>query len=56
MDELVDVFTTDGYKTGEKMLREDAIKEGKLIKAFQIWIFNDKNQVLIEKRSKRKTS
>lgn len=56
MDEFVDVFMKDGYKTGEKLLREDAIKQGKLIKAFQIWIFNDENQVLIEKRSKRKTS
>ena len=56
MDEFVDVFTTDGYKTGETLLREEAIKQGKLIKAFQIWILNNENQVLIERRSKRKTS
>lgn len=51
MDEIVDIFAKDGTKTGERLLKEDAIKQGKLIKAFQIWILNDTNQVLIEVRS-----
>ena len=54
MDERVDIFTKDGYKTGESMFKEEAIKQGKLIKAFQIWIINNQGEVLIEERSKRK--
>mgnify|MGYP001652778069 FL=1 len=54
MEELVDIFTKDGYKTGISMPRETAIKEGKLIKAFQIWILNNNNQVLMEIRSNGK--
>lgn len=51
MDEFLDIFTKDGYKTGESLPREEAIRQGKLIKAFQIWIINDKNEVLLEVRS-----
>lgn len=53
-EELVDVYAPDGSKTGEILTKEQAIKEGKLIKAFQIWILNNKNEVLMQLRSAEK--
>lgn len=54
MEELVEVFNEYGFRTGEQLTREEAIKQGKLIKAFQIWIINEKGEVLIQKRSSTK--
>lgn len=53
-EEFVDVYATDGSKTGEILTKEQAIKEGKLIKAFQIWILNNKNEALMQLRSLEK--
>lgn len=55
-EELVDVYALDGSKTGEILTKEQAIREGKLIKAFQIWIFNNKNEVLMQLRSRDKVN
>lgn len=53
-EELVDVFDENGVRTGETLQREEAIKLGKLIKAFQIWIVNNNNEVLMQIRSSSK--
>ena len=50
MGELLDIFDKRGNKTGEKMEKEEAIKSGKLLKAFQIWIINSNSQVRISVR------
>ena len=49
-EELVDVFDENGVRTQETLSKEEAIKEGKLIKAFQIWILNNENEVLMQRR------
>lgn len=53
-EELVDIYDKNGAPTGEILPREIAIQSGALIKAFQIWILNDQNQVLIQRRSPKK--
>lgn len=53
-EELVDVFDENGVRTGETIPREEAIRLGKLIKAFQIWIINNNNEVLMQVRSSDK--
>lgn len=53
--EFVDVFDEKGNQTQEKLSKEEAIKQGKLIKAFQIWILNNKGEVLMQRRSGGKT-
>ncbi len=53
-EELVDIYDENGVSTGESLPREIAIQSGKLIKAFQIWILNNQNQVLIQRRSSNK--
>lgn len=55
IEELVDVFDDYGVRTQETLSKEEAIKQGKLIKAFQIWILNDRQEVLMQKRSGGKT-
>lgn len=54
MGELLDIFDKRGNKTGERMEKEDAIKSGKLIKAFQIWIIDSNSRVLVQKRASSK--
>ena len=54
MGEILDIFDERGNKTGERMEKETAIKSGKLIKAFQIWIIDSNSQVLVQKKSKYK--
>lgn len=54
MSELLDIFDKRGNKTGEQMEKEDAIKSGKLIKAFQIWIIDSNSRVLVQKRASSK--
>lgn len=51
MGEILDIFDERGNKTGERMEKETAIKSGKLIKAFQIWIIDSNSQVLVQKRA-----
>ena len=51
MGELLDIFDERGNKTGEQMEKETAIKSGKLLKAFQIWIIDSNSQVLVQKRA-----
>lgn len=50
-EELVDVFDEYGVRTQETLSKDEAIERGKLIKAFQIWILNNKNEVLMQTRS-----
>lgn len=54
-EELVDVFDEYGVRTQETLSKDEAIERGKLIKAFQIWILNNKNEVLMQTRSGGKT-
>lgn len=51
MEEILDIFDERGNKTGERMEKENAIKSGKLIKAFQVWIIDSNSQVLVQKRA-----
>ena len=54
-EELVDVFDEYGVRTQETLSKDEAIERGKLIKAFQIWILNNKDEVLMQTRSGGKT-
>lgn len=53
-EEIVDIYDENGVSIGKTLPREIAIQSGKLIKAFQIWILNNQNQVLIQRRSYHK--
>lgn len=53
-EELVDIYDENEISTGEALPREIAIQSGKLIKAFQIWILDNQNRVLMQRRSSNK--
>ena len=54
MGEIVDVFGPHSGRMEGQLTREEAIKQGKLIKAVQIWISDREGNVLVEKRSSKK--
>lgn len=54
MSEIVNVYSPHGGRKEGQLTREEAIKQGKLIKAVQIWIADKDGNVLVEKRSSSK--
>ncbi len=53
-NELVDVYDANGALTGEVTTKVDAKERLLYHKAVHIWIINDKNQILIQKRDESK--
>ena len=56
MEEYFDVLDENGNKTGKTKLRSLVHRDGDWHKAVHIWIVNDKNEVLLQKRSPNKDS
>ncbi|SFC64027.1 NUDIX hydrolase [Clostridium uliginosum] len=52
--ELWDIYNSNGIKTGNVMKRGDIIKEGDYHLAAEVWIINNKSQILIQKRSENR--
>lgn len=56
MEEYFDVLDEKGNKTGKTKPRKEVHKDGDWHKAVHVWIINDKNEVLLQRRSKTKDS
>ncbi len=56
MAEYFDILDENGNKIGKTKLRTEVHRDGDWHKAVHIWIFNDKNEVLLQRRSKNKDS
>ena len=56
MEEYFDILDENGNKTGETKLRSLVHRDGDWHKAVHIWIVNDKNEILLQKRSPTKDS
>ena len=56
MGEFFDILDEQGNKTGKIKKREDVHRDGDWHKSVHIWIVNDKNEVLLQKRSSNKDS
>ncbi len=56
MVEFFDILDEFGNKTGKIKNREEVHRDGDWHKSVHIWIVNDKNEVLLQKRSPNKDS
>ncbi len=56
MEEFFDILDEQGNKTGEIKARSEVHRDGDWHKAVHIWIVNDKNEILLQKRSPNKDS
>ncbi len=56
MEEYFDILDENGNKTGKTKPRSCVHRDGDWHKAVHIWIVNDKNEVLLQKRSPNKDS
>lgn len=54
MPEYFDVLDSNGNKTGQTKLRQEVHRDGDWHKTVHIWIVNDKNEILLQKRSPNK--
>lgn len=54
MEELIDVVDENCKKTGEKIPKSQAHKDGTWHQSAHIWIYNRKGEVLLQKRAKVK--
>tara|TARA_A100001234_G_scaffold110994_1_gene97584 strand:- start:525 stop:1094 length:570 start_codon:yes stop_codon:yes gene_type:complete len=52
--EFLEIYTPDGLKTGKKATKSHIHKKGLFHSTVHVWIFSDKGNVLIQKRSKKK--
>lgn len=56
MTEFFDILDENGGKTGQTKPRTEVHRDGDWHKAVHIWIVNDNNEVLLQKRSPNKDS
>lgn len=54
--EYIDIFDENNNPIGEKQEKQQAHEEGKFHRTAHIWIINDKNELLLQKRSASKKS
>ena len=54
--EYIDIFDENNNPTGEKKEKQQAHEEGNFHRTAHIWIINDKNELLLQKRSASKKS
>jgi isopentenyl-diphosphate Delta-isomerase len=55
MSEMLDVLTEEGKLTGEIVSRKEAHIKGIWHKSIRVWLVNDKQEVLLQKRALGKT-
>ena len=53
MSDLIDVLSSSGIRTGEILSREEVHRLGKYHRAIHLYLFNSKNEILLQKRSLR---
>ena len=56
MTELIDVLDENGNKTGEVETKEEIYKRGLWHRSVHIWIENDKQELLVQKRNPLKNT
>ena len=56
MAEFFDILDEQGHKTGKTKARSEVHRDGDWHKAVHIWIVNDKDEILLQKRSPNKDS
>jgi isopentenyldiphosphate isomerase len=49
--EYIDIYNEDGIKTGEQILKSIAHQNGIIHKTVHVWILNENNEILMQKRS-----
>ena len=54
--ELIDVLDSNGNKTGEVKEKKDIYKDGDYHRSVHIWIMNDNNEILVQKRNPKKST
>ncbi len=54
MDELIDILDPDGKKTGLTCMKSEAHKKGFYHASVHVWIFDQKGNVLVQRRAKTK--
>ena len=54
MDEYLEILTELGESTGKKKCRTEIHKTGEWHRTVHIWIINDKNELLLQKRHSKK--
>lgn len=54
--ELIDVLDSAGNKTGEVKTKKEIYESGDIHKTVHIWIINDKNEILVQKRNPKKST
>lgn len=52
--EFIDLYTEQGTLSGERILKSEAHRLGKLHKSVLVWIINDKGELLVQKRNPNK--
>jgi len=52
--EYIEKYTSDGKPTGKKFLKSEIHRKGIIHSTIHLWIFCNKNKILIQKRSKSK--
>tara|TARA_B100001939_G_scaffold308021_1_gene288395 strand:- start:348 stop:920 length:573 start_codon:yes stop_codon:yes gene_type:complete len=52
--ELLEVYTSNGEKTGKKLSKSEIHRKGFFHSTIHVWIFTKKGKILIQKRSSKK--
>ena len=52
--EYIDVLDKNGNKTGEIKEKNNIYNDGDFHKTIHVWIINDNNEILVQKRSPKK--
>ena len=55
-EEYFDILDENGNKTGKKKLRKEVHRDGDWHKSIHIWIINDNNEILLQRRCATKDS
>ena len=53
--EYIEIYNETGEPTGKKLLKSEIHSKGIIHSTIHLWIFSDRNKILIQKRSKNKT-
>lgn len=54
MDEYIDIVTSDGKATGEKVLKSVAHKKGLYHNTIHLWLYTKNREILLQQRSHKK--
>ena len=52
--ELIDALDSNGNKTGEVKTKREIYESGDFHRTVHVWIINDKNEILVQKRNPKK--